>query len=608
MDAAFNLDDNYRANFLRVLMQSLGCTYISIWKYNPSNYFLFFLDGLYHEDSNTKLPTSSSGSLARRLFEKYSQSVILGLAENDQVPGLAFRNSTPYLELQELDLRRLASNDTQMQFYQTAVFMGCKIGEIELGLSNVPQMNMKMELRSWFPEVFPSQTQLGIDQDNIIPSQTQLAEQINPIRPPTDNQKPLAASSSSSSLRSLSMDNSPEYSSLLFNINNPTTTTTTTTPNTTSPHNIINISQAELQIDPNNIPLLMQPLLPSDEPLMILPHQQAMQAFARLRNVQFPTPETEDAAMTKAILAVLTSPLAYPASSSSSAYSADHPHHHLINPKSSAFKNYDSTSSTSTTPSASCLDRHRLSLKKSLFKRSVSFFRSLNLMRNRQRLHAAATAAAAASATTHRPTTSTQLHHMISERKRREKLNESFQSLRSLLPPGTKKDKASVLNTTTEYLNSLKAQVEELSRRNKQLEAQVLSQAPAGIRLTEANKYGHLIIDSSSTSDHQRVDVRIRHVSESTSEEAEVIDLQVILRAAIPVDDLVLRILEFLKTDENVSLMSMNANTHLTESSSTSLNRVTLRLRVEGSEWDESAFQEAVRRVVADLAQLKSNH
>lgn len=33
---------------------------------------------------------------------------------------------------------------------------------------------------------------------------------------------------------------------------------------------------------------------------------------------------------------------------------------------------------------------------------------------------------------------STQLHHMISERKRREKLNESFEALRALLPPGIK--------------------------------------------------------------------------------------------------------------------------------------------------------------------------
>lgn len=34
------------------------------------------------------------------------------------VPGFAFKHSFPYLELQELDLRRLTSNDTQRQFYQ----------------------------------------------------------------------------------------------------------------------------------------------------------------------------------------------------------------------------------------------------------------------------------------------------------------------------------------------------------------------------------------------------------------------------------------------------------------------------------------------------------
>jgi hypothetical protein len=34
--------------------------------------------------------------------------------------------------------------------------------------------------------------------------------------------------------------------------------------------------------------------------------------------------------------------------------------------------------------------------------------------------------------------TSSQLHHMISERRRRERLNESFETLRALLPPGSK--------------------------------------------------------------------------------------------------------------------------------------------------------------------------
>ena len=59
-------------------------------------------------------------------------------------------------------------------------------------------------------------------------------------------------------------------------------------------------------------------------------------------------------------------------------------------------------------------------------KRSFAFFGNLNIMRMRERIQA-----------TSRPS-NTQLHHMISERRRREKLNENFQALRALLPPGTK--------------------------------------------------------------------------------------------------------------------------------------------------------------------------
>ncbi|EPS64516.1 hypothetical protein M569_10266, partial [Genlisea aurea] len=62
-----------------------------------------------------------------------------------------------------------------------------------------------------------------------------------------------------------------------------------------------------------------------------------------------------------------------------------------------------------------------------------------------------------------------QLHHIISERRRREKLNESFHLLRSLLPSCPKKDKASVLSYTTEYIAALKIQVEEVRRRNQAL-------------------------------------------------------------------------------------------------------------------------------------------
>lgn len=192
-----------------------------------------------------------------------------------------------------------------------------------------------------------------------------------------------------------------------------------------------------------------------------------------------------------------------------------------------------------------------------------------------------------------RPMSSTQLHHMISERKRREKLNDSFQALRSLLPPGTKKDKASVLASTTDYLASLKAQVEELTKRSKVLEEQVQLLTTK----KEANGQQEAV---SSLSPNERLDVRITHEAASTSQ-AQVIGVQVVLRGECNVMDLVTRILEFLRQVENASLMSVEADSQVVDSNP--MNIVRLRLRIEGGEWDESAFQEAVRRVAADMSQ-----
>ncbi|CAN6563781.1 unnamed protein product [Malus baccata var. baccata] len=559
MDIAFQLDEGSRANFLRLVMQSFGCFYICLWSYMPppSN-FLFFLDGVYDEENQ---PSSSSGSLARQLFNEYRLSVF-NVVENDCVPGFAFRNSLPYLELQEMDLQRLASVDTQRQFYQearikTAVFMGCKSGEIELGLSNVSQIDIKRELmRTWLPEAFSRQ----------LSPHTEVAS-----RPINVQQNP--PSSSSSSLRSLSAIDSPEYSSLLFNI--PTTTTS---------HNIPEIF-TQLSSDPLR-PINVNPL----ERLPIInlirttststsPHQQAIQAFSRTRNIQFPTPEIEDATMTRAILAVLSS------SPSSSSYqppphtnppSSSTAHRHLLTPKSSAFKTYSTSALAPRTQMSANLRRQNM------HKRSISFLRSLNLMRLRQGIQ------------TTRPT-SGQLHHMISERKRREKINESFHTLKSLLPPGTKKDKASVLISAREYLTSLKARVDELSKRNQQLEARLLP--PANLGANEAA--------ATAGSSNERVSLTLTHVSSESSpdQDQQIIDLQVVLRSIEScTEDMAIRILEFLKRVENVSLMSMEANTWISEPNS-NINRVILRLRVDqGTEWDEAAFQEAVRRVVADLA------
>ncbi|KAH7519217.1 hypothetical protein FEM48_Zijuj08G0012200 [Ziziphus jujuba var. spinosa] len=519
MDTAFLADDCSRANYVRVLMQNFGCTYICLWSYlpPPSN-CLKFLDGFYNEEKNQ--PSSSSGtSLAHRLFDGYRGSLFFVL-DNE--------NNLPYFHLQEPDLQRMASNQTQRQFYQEAriqavVFMGCKSGEIELGFSNESQqVNINMEtMKTWFPEDFARQ----------LSPQTEI-----PPRPNDQNNPP---SSSSSSLISLTMD-SPEYSSLLFSL--PMSTTSS--------------SSSQIPETSHTESTSLQPLI---TPTM--PHQQAMQAFARLRNIQFPSPESEAAAMTRAMLAVLSSP----SSSSSTSHQPPppinlQPHQfaHSMNPKASLFKKYAPPLGPNTQINA------RSGSRQSMLKRSFSFFTNLNIfMRNRQRMQE------------NRPS-STQLHHMMSERKRH---------------------KASVLTTTREYLTSLQSQISELTKRIQQLEAQVLPSSAKELANGAETEAG-----GSSSSITERVSVRVSQVSESTSsEEGQLVDLRVILRTHRSAEDVVIRILEFLKRVNGIRLLSMEADSHITKSSPTI--RVTLRLRVDqGNEWDESAFQEAVRRFVEDLS------
>ncbi|KAK7265383.1 hypothetical protein RJT34_33002 [Clitoria ternatea] len=310
MDGVFALPETARTDFLGSLVQSLGCAYVCLWRY----------------DSNC-------------------------------VPGVAFRNQFPYLELQHLDLLRLASTQTQTRFFQeagikTVVYMGCSKGEIELGFSNMPQVDIHAILRNLFPGDFCIESQ-SIDQTHPTPS--------------------------SSSFISLSAS-SPECSSLLFSTINPLITSS---------------------------PLFPPETLPT--------HQQTIPSHY-LR-----TPEGEHDAIIRALLHVISPP------SSSTTTTSQQQQHHQNLPHSSgasttahAFKSY--TSDNITAPIGSNFPRQ------SMLNRSVVFLRSLNFMRARERNINEAP----------RATTSAHLYHMISERRRRVKLNESFQALRALLPPGTK--------------------------------------------------------------------------------------------------------------------------------------------------------------------------
>ncbi|KAM0950997.1 putative transcription factor bHLH family [Dioscorea sansibarensis] len=62
-------------------------------------------------------------------------------------------------------------------------------------------------------------------------------------------------------------------------------------------------------------------------------------------------------------------------------------------------------------------------------------------------------------------------NHVLAERRRREKLNERFIILRSLVPCVTKMDKASILGDTIEYVKQLRKRIQDLESRNKKMES-----------------------------------------------------------------------------------------------------------------------------------------
>lgn len=60
-------------------------------------------------------------------------------------------------------------------------------------------------------------------------------------------------------------------------------------------------------------------------------------------------------------------------------------------------------------------------------------------------------------------------NHVLAERRRREKLNERFIILRSLVPCVTKMDKASILGDTIEYVKQLRQEIKDLEVRNRRI-------------------------------------------------------------------------------------------------------------------------------------------
>lgn len=111
----------------------------------------------------------------------------------------------------------------------------------------------------------------------------------------------------------------------------------------------------------------------------------------------------------------------------------------------------------------------------------------------------------------------------------------------------------------------------ELTRRNQVLETQLLPKTkPRDDQ------------EGSDESSYRRLDVKVVNVAaaESSSSGARIVDLLVAVRGGgCDILDLVITIMEFLKKDERVGFISVEADTKVEES--ISVNRVVSRLKIE---------------------------
>ncbi|CAN6277997.1 unnamed protein product [Urochloa humidicola] len=463
MDTLFVLGQESRLRILqRAAARLPGCAYLCAWAALPAA----ASQSPPPAASSSSAPATSprflccmdawlcDGAAAGRrrvsaLFDAYRGS--LCAAMSGCVPGWAYKDGLPYMELPAHDLTASASLQAQQQFYQMAAFMGCESGEIEVGMSTTAApsgggsgsspMSLESSLHHVFSEDFFQQSLL--EELLLLP----------PTRP----------SSPSSSLPSVSAVDSPAAAEVL------------------------------------STPPLVRAAPPATPPSLHHPRPPLVSSlaspFSRRRRAHFPSADADDAAMAEAMLAVISSSSSAlptpPSTAAAPLCGGNNDDNHRSGARrwwprrrgaaATAFRPYNAALA----PRAAAPWRRVAPPGQRMIKMGISILRRMHMLRFSR---AAATTMAQQQrareeeeedATPAAPTSS-QLNHMISERRRRERLNESFEALRGLLPPGSKKDKATVLAKTLDYMNILVAQIADLEARNRSLESRAHHQHSNG--------------------------------------------------------------------------------------------------------------------------------
>ncbi|KAL5228069.1 hypothetical protein ABZP36_016334 [Zizania latifolia] len=205
-----------------------------------------------------------------------------------------------------------------------------------------------------------------------------------------------------------------------------------------------------------------------------------------------------------------------------------------------------------------------------MFKTAMSVLAKMNMAMKCSRQYYYQQAVSAA------PPAGNQLQHMISERKRREKLNDSFVALKAVLPPGskvwysTRTNKTSILIRAREYVKSLESKLSELEEKNRALEAQLASRTA----VAKDEDYETAATDQASEKAQDLVEIEVTSggagaaaaEAEAGEESTETCTLNVAVTTppsrAMSTTDVVLRTLQCLREQigDGASLVAMSTS------------------------------------------------
>ncbi|XP_021303911.1 uncharacterized protein LOC8065916 isoform X2 [Sorghum bicolor] len=174
-----------------------------------------------------------------------------------------------------------------------------------------------------------------------------------------------------------------------------------------------------------------------------------------------------------------------------------------------------------------------------------------------------------------------QQQHVLSERKRRQKLNDSFKALRTVLPPASsKKDKASILIRARDYVSTLESRVSELEKKNRML-----------VELQHLRNNGGDVYDKKI-----ELDIDIDREACAVKETSQEFHLKIMVGSECNAMDAVVSILECLKEIGDVRLVAMDAVSRAT----------TLTLQMKSSRCNDNILKEYVIKSVKGAMKSKT--